>query len=450
MFDSLSDKLQRVFKNIRGEGKLTAENMEAALKEIRVALLEADVHFKVVKAFMEGVRQKALGQEVLSSFSPAQQVIKIVRDEMVTVLGTHTARLRTANQPPTVVMVVGLQGSGKTTSSAKLARYLSKNGHRPLLVSVDVYRPAARQQLSVLAKDLSIPIYEGTPAETKPVDLARSARREAEVSGRDMVLVDTAGRLHIDEELMTELTQLKDNLNPTEILFVADAMTGQDAVKSAEEFHKRLGITGVVLTKMDGDARGGAALSIRHITGQPLKFVGTGEKTDALEAFHPDRAASRILGMGDVLSFIEKVESAVDQKKAEQMQRKLLEDDFTLEDFRDQLKQLRKLGSLESLLGMMPQVGMMKELKNVKVDEKEFTRVVAIIDSMTPKERANHMLINGSRRRRIAKGSGTSVQDVNNLLKQYGQARKMMKSVSGGLLGKKMGKLKLPFPNPFG
>jgi signal recognition particle subunit SRP54 len=450
MFDSLSDKLQRVFKNIRGEGKLTAENMEVALKEIRVALLEADVHFKVVKAFMEGVRTKALGQEVLSSFSPAQQVIKIVRDELITVLGTHTARLRTANQPPTVVMIVGLQGSGKTTSSGKLARYLSKNGHRPLLVSVDVYRPAARQQLAVLAKDLSIPIYEGTPEETKPVDLARSARREAEISGRDLVLVDTAGRLHIDEDLMTELTQLKDALNPTEILFVADAMTGQDAVKSAEEFHKRLGITGVVLTKMDGDARGGAALSIRHITGQPLKFVGTGEKSDALEAFHPDRAASRILGMGDVLSFIEKVESAVDQKKAEQMQRKLLEDDFTLEDFRDQLKQLRKLGSLESLLGMMPQVGMMKELKNVKVDEKEFTRVVAIIDSMTPKERDNHMLINGSRRRRIAKGSGTSVQDVNNLLKQYGQARKMMKSVSGGLLGKKMGKLKLPFPNPFG
>ncbi len=450
MFDSLSDKLQRVFKNIRGEGKLTAENMEVALKEIRVALLEADVHFKVVKAFMEGVRTKALGQEVLSSFSPAQQVIKIVRDELITVLGTHTARLRTANQPPTVVMVVGLQGSGKTTSSGKLARYLSKNGHRPLLVSVDVYRPAARQQLAVLAKDLGIPIYEGTPEETKPVDLARSARREAEISGRDMVLVDTAGRLHIDEDLMTELSQLKEALNPTEILFVADAMTGQDAVKSAEEFHKRLGITGVVLTKMDGDARGGAALSIRHITGQPLKFVGTGEKTDALEAFHPDRAASRILGMGDVLSFIEKVESAVDQKKAEQMQRKLLEDDFTLEDFRDQLKQLRKLGSLESLLGMMPQVGMLKELKNVKVDEKEFTRVVAIIDSMTPKERDNHMLINGSRRRRIAKGSGTSVQDVNNLLKQYGQARKMMKSVSGGLLGKKMGKLKLPFPNPFG
>ena len=450
MFDSLSDKLQRVFKNLRGEGKLSAENMDAALKEIRVALLEADVHFKVVKAFIEAVRVKAMGQEVLASFSPAQQVIKIVRDELVAVLGTHTSRLRTANQPPTVVMIVGLQGSGKTTSTAKLARYLSKNDHRPMMVSVDVYRPAARQQLAILAKDLSLPIYEGLPEETKPLELARSARREAEQAGRDMVLIDTAGRLHIDDTLMTELQELKDNLHPTEILFVADAMTGQDAVKSAEEFHKRLGITGVILTKMDGDARGGAALSIRHITGQPLKFVGTGEKPDALEAFHPDRAASRILGMGDVLSFIEKVEQNVNQKQAEQMQRKLLDDEFTLEDFRDQLKQLRKLGPLENLLGMMPNLGPMKDLKNVKVDEKELTRIVAIIDSMTPKERDNHMLINGARRRRIAKGSGTSVQDVNNLLKQYGQARKMMKSMSGGLLGKKMGKLKLPFPNPFG
>jgi len=450
MFDSLSDKLQRVFKNLRGEGKLTAENMEAALKEIRVALLEADVHFKVVKAFIEAVREKAMGAEVLSSFSPAQQVVKIVKDELVNVLGTHTARLRTANQPPTVVLIVGLQGSGKTTSTAKLARHLSKNGHRPLMVSVDVYRPAARHQLSVLAKDLSLPVYEGTADEKKPLELARSARREAEQGGRDLILVDTAGRLHIDEDLMAELQELKANLNPTEILFVADAMTGQDAVKSAEEFHKRLGITGVILTKMDGDARGGAALSIRHITGQPLKFIGTGEKPDALEPFHPDRAASRILGMGDVLSFIEKVEQSVDQKQAEKMQRKMLEDEFTLEDFRDQLKQLRKLGPLESLLGMMPNLGPMKELKNVKVDEKELTRVVAIIDSMTPKERDNHMLINGSRRRRIAKGSGTSVQEVNSLLKQYGQARKMMKSMSGGLLGKKMGKMKLPFPNPFG
>jgi signal recognition particle subunit SRP54 len=449
MFDTLSDKLQRVFKNLRGEGRLTADNMEAALKEIRVALLEADVHFKVVKAFIEAVRAKAMGQEVLTALSPAQQVIKIVRDELVHILGSHASRLRTANQPPTVILIVGLQGSGKTTTTAKLARHLAKNGHRPLMVSVDVYRPAARQQLAVLARSLGIPVYEGNPGD-KPLDLARGAKREAEIAGRDIVLVDTAGRLHIDDELMAELEVLKQSLNPSEILFVADAMTGQDAVRSAEEFHKRLGITGAILTKMDGDARGGAALSIRHITGQPLKFVGTGEKPDALEPFHPDRIANRILGMGDVLSFIEKVEQAVDQKQAEKMQRKLLEDDFTLEDFRDQLKQLRKLGSLESILGMMPQIGPLKELKNAKIDEKEFTRIVAIIDSMTPAERANHMLINGSRRRRIARGSGTTVQDVNNLLKQYAQARKMMKSMSGSLLGKKPGKFKLPFPNPFG
>ncbi len=449
MFDTLSDKLQRVFKTLRGEGKLTAENMEAALKEIRVALLEADVHFKVVKTFIENVRQKSMGQEVLTAFSPAQQVTKIVKDEMIAMLGTHTSRLRTANMPPTVVMVVGLQGSGKTTSTGKLAKYLSKNGHRPLVVSVDVYRPAARHQLAVVAKEIGLPVYEGLPEETTPAELARGAKREAQQAGRDMILVDTAGRLHIDDDLMVELQQLKEQLAPTEILFVADAMTGQDAVKSAAEFHKRLGITGVILTKMDGDARGGAALSIRQITGQPLKFVGTGEKFDALEAFHPDRVASRILGMGDVLGFIEKMEENIDRKSAEEMQRKLITDDFTLEDFRDQLKQLRKLGPLESLLGMMPQVGMLKELKNVKVDEKEITRVVAIVDSMTPKERANHMLINGSRRRRIAKGSGTSVQEINSLLKQYGQTRKMMKSVSGGLLGGKKGKFKLPFGMPF-
>jgi len=449
MFDTLSDKLQRVFKTLRGEGKLTAENMEAALKEIRVALLEADVHFKVVKTFIENVRQKSMGQEVLAAFSPAQQVTKIVKDEMIAMLGTHTSRLRTANMPPTVVMIVGLQGSGKTTSTGKLAKYLSKNGHKPLVVSVDIYRPAARKQLSVVAHEIGLPVYEGLPEETTPAQLARGAKREAQQAGRDMILVDTAGRLHIDDDLMVELQQLKEQLAPTEILFVADAMTGQDAVKSADEFHKRLGITGVILTKMDGDARGGAALSIRQITGQPLKFVGTGEKFDALEAFHPDRVASRILGMGDVLGFIEKMEENIDRKSAEEMQRKLITDDFTLEDFRDQLKQLRKLGPLESLLGMMPQVGMLKELKNVKVDEKEITRVVAIVDSMTPKERANHMLINGSRRRRIAKGSGTSVQEINNLLKQYGQTRKMMKSVSGGLLGGKKGKFKLPFGMPF-
>jgi len=445
MFDNLSDKLQRVFKNLRGEGKLTAENMEAALREIRVALLEADVNFKVVKQLIEAVKEKAMGEEVLSALSPSQQVIKIVRDELTRILGSHQSKLRFANEPPSVIMIVGLQGSGKTTSTGKLARWLSKNGHSPMMVSVDVYRPAAREQLRVVAKDVGLPIYPGTPEETKPLDLARSARREAVNNGRDVLLVDTAGRLHIDEDLMTELQQLKDQLNPVEILFVADAMTGQDAVKSADEFHKRLAITGVILTKMDGDARGGAALSIRHVTGQPLKFVGVGEKSDALEPFYPDRAASRILGMGDMLSFIEKAEEAIDKKQAVEMQRKLIENEFTLEDFRDQLRQLRKLGPLEGMLSMMPQVGMLKDLKNVKVDENEITRVVAIIDSMTPKERNNHMLINGSRRRRIAMGSGTSVQEVNQLLKQYGQAKKMMKTFSGGMLGKKLGKMKLPF-----
>ncbi len=444
MFDNLSDKLQRVFKNLRGEGKLSAENMEAALREIRVALLEADVNFRVVKQLIENIKEKALGQDVLTALSPSQQVIKIVRDELIKILGSHESKLRFANEPPTAILIVGLQGSGKTTTTGKLARWLSKNGHRPEMVSVDVYRPAAREQLNVIARDLKLPVYAGTPEETQPIDLARSARRDAANAGRDVLLVDTAGRLHIDDQLMTELQHLKELLNPVEILFVADAMTGQDAVKSAEEFHKRLGITGVILTKMDGDARGGAALSIRHVTGQPLKFVGIGEKPDALEPFYPDRAASRILGMGDILSFIEKAEEAIDKKQAVEMQRKLIENDFTLDDFRNQIRQLKKLGPLESILGMMPQVGILKELKNVKVDENEITRVVAIIDSMTPVERANHMLINGSRRRRIARGSGTSVQEVNQLLKQYSQARKMMKTFSGGLLGKKLGKMKLP------
>jgi signal recognition particle subunit SRP54 len=356
--------------------------------------------------------------------------------------------------------MVGLQGSGKTTSTGKLARWLSKNGNTPIMVSVDVYRPAARQQLAVLARELKLPIYGGPEGENRPLELARGAKRVAMQTGRDTVIVDTAGRLHIDDELMTELTQLRDAFNPTEILFVADAMTGQDAVKSAEEFHKRLGITGVILTKMDGDARGGGALSIRQVTGQPLKFVGIGEKSDAFEPVHPERVASRILGMGDVLSFIEKVEQNIDLKQAEEMQRKLLGDDFTLEDFREQLKQLSKLGSLESILGMLPKTGMFKELQKAKVDEKEFSRVVSIIDSMTPHERANYMIINGSRRRRIAKGSGVTVQQVNDLLKQYGEARKMMKSLTGGLMGGKMpggrvgqmlgkklaGKLKMPMP----
>jgi signal recognition particle subunit SRP54 len=445
MFDNLSEKLQRVFKTLRGEGKLTPANMEAALREIRIALLEADVHFRVVKQFIEDIRRKAMGEEVLTALSPAQQVVKIVRDELVKILGSHHARLRFSNDPPTSILIVGLQGSGKTTTTGKLARLLSKEGRSPLMVSVDLYRPAARRQLSVIARDIRLPVFEGDA--DNPLDLARAARREAALSGRDVLLVDTAGRLHIDDQLMLELEQLKQLLSPTEILFVADAMTGQDAVRSAEEFHRRLGITGVILTKMDGDARGGAALSIRSVTGQPIKFVGAGERFDALEPFHPDRIASRILGMGDVLSIIEKVEQTLDQRKTEEMQRKLIENDFTLEDFRDQLRQLRKLGPLESLLAMMPQIGPFKGLKNFEVDEKEITRVVAIIDSMTPQERANHMIINGARRRRIARGSGASVQDVNQLLKQYAQMRKMMKSFSGGFLGKRMGKLKWPpFP----
>jgi signal recognition particle subunit SRP54 len=447
MFDNLSDKLQRVFKNMRGEGRLSAENMESALREVRVALLEADVNFKVVKQLIESVKTRAMGQEVLSSLSPSQQVIGIINDELVKILGGHESKLRFANDPPSVFLIVGLQGSGKTTSTGKLARWLAKNGHRPQLVSVDIYRPAAREQLAIIARDIKAPIYAGTPEEKLPVDLARSAKREATNAGRDVLLVDTAGRLHIDDQLMDELEQLKTLLNPVEILFVADAMTGQDAVKSADEFHKKLGITGVILTKMDGDARGGAALSIRSVTGQPLKFVGLGEKPDAFEPFHPDRAASRILGMGDIVSFVEKAQEAFDGKQQEELQRKLMDNEFSLEDFRDQLKSLRKLGSLESILKMMPKVGMMKELQNMQPDEKELTRIVAIIDSMTPKERNNHMIINGSRRRRIAQGSGTSVHEVNNLLKQYGQARKMMKSMSGAFgplgkgLGKKLGKL---------
>ncbi|MBM3775843.1 MAG: signal recognition particle protein, partial [Acidobacteria bacterium] len=395
MFENLSEKLQRVMKNLRGEGRLSAENMEVALREIRVALLEADVHFRVVKQLVENIRQKAVGEEVLAALSPSQQVVKIVNEELTKILGSHESRLRFSNAPPSAFLIVGLQGSGKTTTTGKLALWLSKNGHSPLMTSVDVYRPAAREQLRVLAGQLKLPLYAGAPEEKLPADLARSARREAANSGRDVLLVDTAGRLHIDEELMAELEELKRQLDPVEILFVADAMTGQDAVKSAEAFHKRLGITGVILTKMDGDARGGAALSIRHVTGQPLKFVGVGEKLDALEPFHPDRAASRILGMGDILSFIEKAQEAIDKKQAVEMQRKLIDNEFTLEDFRDQIRQLKKLGPLEGILSMMPNMGILKDLKNVKVDEKEMGRVVAIIDSMTPGERRNHMIING-------------------------------------------------------
>ena len=435
MFENLTDKLQRVFKDLRGEGKLSEENIQEALKQIRMALLEADVNFKVVKELVSNIREKALGQEVLASFSPTEQVVKIVKDELVALLGGKQARVKFSNDPPSHFLIVGLQGSGKTTSTGKLALWLSKQGRRPLMVSVDVYRPAAREQLRVVAEQLDLPIYTGKPEETTPLDLAKGARREANQTGRDVVLIDTAGRLHVDDELMVELEQLQKEFEPTEILFVADAMTGQDAVKSAAEFHERLGITGVVLTKMDGDARGGAALSIRHVTKRPVKFVGTGEKLSALEQFYPERIVSRILGMGDMMSLIEKVEEQIDQKQAVEMQKSLLDNDFTLEDFRQQLKQIKNLGPLESILGMLPQVGPLQGLQNAEVDPKEMPRIEAIISSMTFKERLNHEIINGRRRRRIAKGSGTSVQQVNQLLRQYRQMRRMMRSLTGG--GKK-------------
>jgi signal recognition particle subunit SRP54 len=443
MFETLSDKLQRVFKNLRGEGRLTEAHLDEALKEIRMALLEADVNFKVVKQFTDSVKAKAVGQEVWQSLSPGQQVVKIVRDEMVEMLGGTNVRVNFAPQPPSVVMLVGLQGSGKTTSSGKLAKWLQKGGHRPLLVSVDVYRPAARDQLKVIAKDISVKLWEGTPTD-KPLQLCQDAVREARNTAHDVVIIDTAGRLHIDEALMNELREIKEKVHPNEILFVADAMLGQDAVKSAQQFHEQLGFNGFVLTKMDGDARGGAALSIKQVTGQPVKFVGTGEKYDALELFHPDRLVSRIMGMGDILSLIEKAEEVVDKKKAVEMQEKMLSDSFTLDDFRDQLKQIRKLGSLEQILSMLPSIGPFKDMQKAKVDEKELVRVEAIINSMTPKERRNHQIINGSRRKRIAKGSGTSVQEVNQLLKQYAQTRKMMKGMKNTFLGKRLKGMKLP------
>jgi signal recognition particle subunit SRP54 len=443
MFETLSEKLQRVFKNLRGEGRLSEQHIEEALKEIRMALLEADVNFKVVKQFTETVKMKAIGSEVLQSLSPGQQVVKIVRDELIEILGGTNVRLNFAPQPPSIIMLVGLQGSGKTTSSGKLAKWLEKGGHRPMLVSVDVYRPAAREQLKVIAKDIGVKLWEGQP-DNKPLQLCQDAVREARNTAHDVVIIDTAGRLHIDEALMKELHELKEALNPNEILFVADAMLGQDAVKSAQQFHDQLGFNGFILTKMDGDARGGAALSIKQVTGQPVKFVGTGEKYDALELFHPDRLVSRIMGMGDILSLIEKAEEIVDKKKAAELQEKMLSDGFTLEDFRDQLKQIRKIGSLDQILGMLPSIGPFKDMQKVKVDEKELVRVEAIINSMTPKERRNHQIINGSRRKRIARGSGTSVQQVNQLLKQYAQTRKMMKGMKNSFFGRRLKGMKLP------
>ena len=450
MFENLSEKLQRAFKNLRGQGKLSEENIGEALREIRLALLEADVNVKVVKELLDHVREKALGTEVMTALSPGEQLVKVVHDELANLLGRDTAKFKFSSQPPTVVLMAGLQGSGKTTTSGKLANWLKKGGHRPMLVSVDVYRPAARDQLKVVADAIKAPIYVGNLQEANTenvVRLAKEARREAASFGNDVLIVDTAGRLHIDEQLMEEMQALKAALNPSEILFVADSMTGQDAVKSADEFHKKLTLTGVVLTKMDGDARGGAALSIRNVTGQPIKFIGVGEKYDALEPFHPDRIVSRILGMGDIMSLIEKAEQTVDKKKAEEFAKKALGGDgFSLEDFRDQLRQVRKMGSFSSLLGMLPRVGPFAGLQHAadNFDEKELVRVEAIINSMTKHEREHHDVINGQRRKRIARGSGTSVQEVNNLLRQYAQMRKMFKDMGKASFARKLSGMKMP------
>ncbi len=433
MFEQLSEKLETVFKKLRGHGRLTEANIEEGLREVRLALLEADVHYRVVKQFIDQVRTRALGQEVLASLTPGQQVVKIVHETLTELMGSQNAALRLSGSPPAAVMLVGLQGSGKTTTAAKLALRLRKEGRHPLLVPADVYRPAAIEQLRLLGDQLGIPVFPSRP-EQDPVAICLEAKAQAFQRRADTLLLDTAGRLHIDEELMAELGRIHEALRPGDILFVADAMTGQDAVNSARAFNERLDLTGVILTKMDGDARGGAALSIRAITGKPILFLGVGEKPTALEPFHPERIASSILGMGDVLGFIEKAREAVDQKKALELQKKLRKNEFTLEDFRDQLRQVRRMGSIADLLKMIPGMGKIKHLKDLEVDDREFVRIEAIINSMTPEERRNHRIINGSRRRRIAAGSGTRVQDVNGLLKNYDQMLKMIKKVqSGGL-----------------
>jgi signal recognition particle subunit SRP54 len=441
MFENLSDKLQRSFKTLRGQGTITDENIAEALREIRLALLEADVNLAVVTELVEHIRARALGTQVTTALSPSEQIVKIVHDELVNLLGKDTARFKTSSQPPSVILMAGLQGSGKTTTSGKLAQWLKKSGHRPMLVSVDVYRPAAREQLAIVARSTGSQIHEGkldagAKAGTDEVlRLAKEARREAASFGCDILIVDTAGRNQIDAALMDEMASLKKLLNPSEVLFVADAMTGQDAVKSAKAFHDLLALTGVILTKMDGDARGGAALSIRHVTGAPIKFLGTGEKPDAFEPFHPDRIVSRIMGMGDIATLLERAKEKLDRGKAEQFAKKALSGDgFSLEDFREQLRQIKKMGSMKSILKMLPNVGPFAGMQQAaeNVDEGQFNRVETIIDSMTAKERADHEIINGSRRKRIARGSGTSVQDVNNLLRQYAQMRKMFKTMGGG------------------
>ena len=442
MFDALSTRLQSVFDRLGGHGRLTEENISAALREVRVALLEADVNFKVVRSFIERVKVKAVGQDVLTSLTPGHQVVKVVHDELVTLLGGSGHRLANAPHPPTVIMLIGLQGSGKTTTAAKLARLYAKQGQHPLLAAADIYRPAAIDQLRTLGSQINVPVVG--EASMKPLQICRQAREDAAARGLTPLIIDTAGRLHIDEAMLDELKAIRTELKPHHILLVVDAMTGQDAVTVAERFNAVVGIDALVMTKMDGDARGGAALSVREVTGRPIAFVGVGEKTDAIEPFHPDRLASRILGMGDVLSLVEKAQEAVDQKTAEEMVRKLREDSFTLEDFRQQLKQVRQMGPLDQVLGMIPGLGkLMKGAapKELEGEQADLDRFDAIISSMTPAERTHPEIINGSRRQRIARGSGTGVQDVNRLLKQYAQLRKMMKQFKGmeGKLGRMKG-----------
>lgn len=435
MFEALSERLDSVFKKLKGHGKLSEQNIKDSLREVRMALLEADVHYKVAKDFIESVRQRAVGHQVMESLTPAQQVVKIVYEELTSLMGGVNPGLA-LNDQPSAIMLVGLHGSGKTTTAAKLAKYLKKQEkHRPCLVPADVYRPAAIDQLRKLGTQIQVPVYVPDP-DTNPVDICADAMAKAKTDGYDTLIMDTAGRLHIDEVLMEELKAIKERVSPSEILLVADAMTGQDAVNIAQRFNESLNIGGVILTKMEGDARGGAALSIKAVTNQPIKFIGVGEKVDALELFHPDRVASKILGMGDVLSLVEKVQATIDEKKARELEKKIRKETFTLEDFRDQLRQIRKIGSLDQILGMIPGMSKIKNLKNFTPDERELVKIEAIIDSMTPRERYNHAIIDGSRRRRIARGSGTTVQDINRLLKNYTQALKMIKKLNkGGMLG---------------
>jgi len=444
LFEGLSDKLQDTFKKLRNRGKLTEADVNDALREVRMALLEADVNFKVVKDLIGKIKERAIGEEVMNSLTPAQQVVKIVNEELTELMGGGQSKILISSRPPTIVMLVGLQGAGKTTSAGKLALNLRKQGKKPLLVAADVQRPAAIDQLETLGKQLSIPVYSDR-ANKDPVDIAKAALSEAQSKLWDIVIVDTAGRLHVNEELMGELVRIKQQVKPHEILLVADAMTGQDAVQVAESFHQHLGLDGIILTKMDGDARGGAALSIWAVTGAPVKFVGMGEKMDALEAFHPDRMASRILGMGDVLSLIEKAQTEMDSEKTEALAKKMMKEGFDLNDFLEQMQQMRKLGSFKDILGMIPGLGNLKQLKDVDLDGKEIQRTEAIIKSMTMEERLKPRIINGSRRKRIANGSGTQVQDVNRLLNQFEQANKMMKQFKGMKNGNKKGGMNLPF-----